>query len=598
MCCGCWACDDGRQHGASDRQQAADSRQPVPAAVCCLLSYLLLAIALTWPLVRELDTAVADHGDPLLNAWIIDWNCHALSHDPLHLFDAPIFHPATFPLAFSEHMTGVALLVLPFHLAGLSAIATYNIAILISFALAGFGMFVLAHLITGDRIASFAAGVFYAFVSFKFDHLSHVQIIASGWIPLTLAALLLFWRSGSTKHAAFFTLAFVMNGLTNVYWLLFTGFAVAMTIAFLQVVKPFDIRKLAVALGTVAILLLPFLIPYQVVSKTYRMRRTSMESMGGSATWRDWAGASPSSLVYGWMKGRPERRIFPGFLALALFLYGVRSCRPQLDRSIRASKPLLIGALLLVIIGCVLVRWHKSDIPFMLAALLTIAAIPFREHVVRAELWAASLWISIGFIGSFGEHSFLHSFLFRVFEPMRATRTPSRWAVIVYCGLGIWMAFGAARLPRLRFAVLALSIIEVLPRFTWQHVPAQFPPVYAWLASTHPSCVIELPIAWDEREASYLLASTVHHVPTMNGVSGFDPPVHELLSIHRYNDAMLDVIAANGATVVVIHPEAAERSRKWIESGRLRELVRFSDGDAAYSITPRVPAGIATAPRE
>jgi len=576
-----------------------EGRNPRPgrlAAAACLLFYLVLSIGLTWPLIRHLDTAVSDYGDPLLNAWIVDWNCHALSHDPLHLFDAPIFHPAKFPLAFSEHMTGIALLVLPFHLAGFSAVATYNIAVLISFTLAGFGMFLLARVITGDTIASLAAGVFYAFVSFKFDHLSHVQIIASGWIPLTLAALLLFWRSGSTKHATLFAAAFVMNGLTNVYWLLFTGFAIAVTIAFLHVVKPFELRKLAIASVTAALLLLPFLIPYQVVSKTYRMRRNSQESMAGSATWSDWAAASPASLMYGRMTGYPERRLFPGFLALALFLYGVRRSRPHIDPAIRMRKPLLIAALLFVAAGCVLVHWHKSDVPFMLATILTIAAIPFRRHVVRAELWVASIWLAIGFIGSFGEHSFLHSFLFRIVEPMRATRSPARWAIIAYCGLAIWMALGASRLPRLRFAVLALSIIEVLPRFTWQHVP-EFPPVYSWLASTRPACVIELPVGWDDREASYVLASTTHRVPTMNGVSGFDPPLHEELRNHPYDDAMLDLIANNGATVVVIHPEAAERSRRWIDSGRLRELVRFPDGIAAYSITRRGPEETATAPR-
>jgi len=263
--------------------------------VAAFAFFLLLAIALTWPLAMQLDTAVADHGDPLLNAWIIDWNCHALTHAPLRLFDAPIFHPAKFPLAFSEHMTGVALLVLPFHLAGLGAVTVYNIAILLSFALAGFGAFFLARLVTGDTLSSLIAGVFFAFVSFKFDHLSHVQIIASGWIPLTLAFLLLYSRDRSVKHAALFAAAFVMNGLTSVYWLMFTGFAVVVTILFLRVLD----RRLVIALVVAALVLLPFLVPYQIVSHTYRMSRTSGESMGGSATWGDWVTAAPSNWLYG-----------------------------------------------------------------------------------------------------------------------------------------------------------------------------------------------------------------------------------------------------------------------------------------------------------
>jgi len=560
--------------------------------VAAFAFFLLLAIALTWPLAIQLDTAVADHGDPLLNAWIIDWNCHALTHAPLRLFDAPIFHPAKFPLAFSEHMTGVALLVLPFHLAGLGAVAVYNIAILISFALAGFGAFVLARVVTGDTIASLIAGVFFAFVSFKFDHLSHVQIIASGWIPLTLAALLLFRRSGSVKHATLFAAAFVMNGLTNIYWLMFTAFAVAVTIAFLRILN----RRLVIALVVALLVLLPFLIPYQVVSKTYRMSRTSSQSLGGSATWSDWVTASPASLLYGWRAGHQERHLFPGILAIALFAFaalrGGRTSRPPLSgRDVRS--PLFIAAVACAIVGCVLVRWHKSDVPFMLAVVFLIAALPWRDHIVHPERWVASIWIAIGFIGSFGEHSFLHSFLFRVIEPFRATRTPARWAIIAYCGLAIWMAIGASLLPRLRVALLALSIIEVIPRFTWQHVPAQFPPVYAWLAKTRPACAIELPIGWNETEAGYVLASTTHRVPIMNGVSGFDPPLHDQLSKHPYDDAMLDLIARNGATVVIVHPEAAERVRGW----KLKELVRFADGDAVYAVTPRAPAGTASAPR-
>jgi len=584
-------------------QQTADSGSSwlrcLLSAVCCLAFYLLLAIALTWPLAIQLDTAVSDHGDPLLNAWIVDWNCHALTHAPLHLFDAPIFHPAKFPLAFSEHMTGIALLVLPFHLAGLGAITVYNIAMLLSFALAGYGAFVLARVVTGDTIASLIAGVFFAFVSFKFDHLSHLQIIASGWIPLTLAALLLFHRTGSVKHAALFAAAFVMNGLTNIYWLMFTAFAVAVTIAFLRIVN----RRLVIALVVAGLVLLPFLIPYQIVSKTYRMSRTSIESMAGSATWGDWMTASPASLLYGWREGHPERHLFPGVLAIALFAYGAVQWgdrRPRLSVPRTGEAPVppldkrwLIAAITFAALGCILVRWHKSDIPFMLAVIFLIAALPWREHVVHQERWVASIWIAIGFIGSFGEHSFLHSFLFRLIEPFRATRTPARWAIIAYCGLAIWMAIGAAKLPRLRIALLALSIVEVIPRFTWQHVPAQFPPVYAWLAKTRPACVIELPVSWSETEAGYVLASTTHRVPTMNGVSGFDPPVHDTLKKHPYDDAMLDLIERNGATVVIVHPAAAESVRGW----RLKELARFPDGDVAYAITPRAPAGTASAPR-
>lgn len=290
------------------------------------LFYLALAIAFTWPLAPYINTAVADPGDPLITAFIIDWVCHSLTSEPSLLFDAPIFYPTKYPLALSEHLTGLALLVLPFHLAGLGAIAVHNIALLLSFALAGYGAFVLARLVTGNLIASLAAGVFHAFVPFKFDHLSHVQLLANGWLPLVLAALLAFWRTGRSRHAALLGAAFIMNGLSNTYYLLFAGFALAMTILFLSVVEPRNERlfrrRLVMALAGASLVLLPFLIPYQVVSTEYRMKRNSMESARASATLRDWLTAPASSALYAPLAAgsHHERRVFPGVLAIAMTL--------------------------------------------------------------------------------------------------------------------------------------------------------------------------------------------------------------------------------------------------------------------------------------
>src|ERR1051326_446734 len=75
--------------------------------------YVALTLYFTWPLAARLTTAVSDEGDPLLNAWILDWDCYALAHQPLHLFDAPIFVPGHLPLAYSENLLGVAIPLFP-----------------------------------------------------------------------------------------------------------------------------------------------------------------------------------------------------------------------------------------------------------------------------------------------------------------------------------------------------------------------------------------------------------------------------------------------------------------------------------------------------
>ncbi len=74
--------------------------------------YLLLSVALTWPLLPRMSTALSSSPDSLLNAWALGWSFHILPRDPLSLFDANIFFPRPDTLAYSEHLFGITLLTL------------------------------------------------------------------------------------------------------------------------------------------------------------------------------------------------------------------------------------------------------------------------------------------------------------------------------------------------------------------------------------------------------------------------------------------------------------------------------------------------------
>ncbi|PYQ52883.1 MAG: hypothetical protein DMF59_03180 [Acidobacteria bacterium] len=287
--------------------------------------FLIAATVLTWPLAANLPTAVSDLGDPLLNAWILDWDCYALTHQPLHLFDAPIFYPAKYPLAYSEHLVGVALLILPFWLTGLGAITIHNIAILLGFALSAYGASVLARVVTNRFLPSALAGVLYGFVPYRFGQLPHVQVISGAWLPLLLAALLIYRRSPTIRNAFLFGAAFAMNGLTNVYYFLFGSVAVVLTIALIAIAERHEKRfwaRLITAFGIAMLMLLPFLVPYKVVAEKYGMKRGADESNGASATWNDWLISPRENALYGRIPSTEdqhgERQLFPG--ALMLFL--------------------------------------------------------------------------------------------------------------------------------------------------------------------------------------------------------------------------------------------------------------------------------------
>ena len=190
--------------------------------------FVVLAILMTWPLAPRLNHVAADPSDPFINIWILDWDHYATFHRPFSLFDANIFYPTRDSLAFSENLYGIALLLIPFR-AVVSAVTAYNIAMLGGFAFSGFAAYLLGVRLTGSFIAGIAAGVFHAFVPFRFTHLPHVQHVFAGWIPLLLVTLLDSIDRPSWRTASLFGIVFLMNGLSNIHWLLFGSFAAAMT---------------------------------------------------------------------------------------------------------------------------------------------------------------------------------------------------------------------------------------------------------------------------------------------------------------------------------------------------------------------------------
>lgn len=585
--------------------------------------FLLLAVALTWPLAIRLDTTVSDLGDPLLNTWILDWDLWASTHTPSRLYQAPIFFPSRDPLAYSENLFGIALLCLPFYLAGCAPLVIYNLAILAGFALCGYGAYVLGRTLTqaspplASVAASLIAGILYAFVPYRFDHLSHLQIIWGGWLPLMLASLWQARRNPSTGNLILFGSCVLMNGLTNVYFFLFGTLTVALTLLALRLLAfDHDRRtwwRLVAACMVAATLMVPVLMPYRTVSHLYGMKRGRGEAMDGSARWSDWLAATERSRTYGSIAppefGSHEHYLFPGLLTLfllaaSLLLISKREGNesPEPRNPPRSLLRLLdvVAALLAILayIGATVQswRWHwgshtlltlgSSDVPFTLMIVVLIVRLSLRlpaswgerrslrTVIARSpwplELWVAVGWITVGVAGSLGLKAFFHRFLFRTFTVFQSTREPVRWAMIAYAGLAAAGAMGAATLierrPRgwwrwiVATLLIAVAIRDVRTRIQWEHAVVEPDPAYLWLRSAQvPGGTLELPVRGGMGAAAYLLGATVHHRDILNGASGFEPPLHrrlrELSERPSLPPEFLSLIERSGCSLILVHED-------------------------------------------
>ncbi len=494
--------------------------------------FAALAVFMTWPLLPNLTRAVAYPGDPYINTWVLDWDWHATFHQPGRLFQANIFYPAKYSLAFSENLYGIAVVLFPLRAVGVPPLAAYNVAMLLGYTLCGFAAYLLAFEITGSTWGAIAAGIFYAFIPYRFTHAPHVQYVWAWTLPLLLFTLVRYARKPDWRHAIWFGAVFLWNGLSNVHFFLFGSIAIVVTIALL---RP-PLARIAVTCAIALLILAPFLYPYRAASKLYGMERSWDETMGHSAVPRDWLLDNFSWRPYPAISDPavdPERWLFPGALALCL-------------------------------------------------ALVAFASREWKQLVLA---WS---WVVLGFIGSLGLHTAFYRFLFTWVPGFRAVRVAARWALITHAGLALLVAIAVAAMTRrARWAGIAVAIallIELHAPIRWYMAPADERPVDRWAANARPHAMAELPI---EHNAEYavMLRATAHHRPIVNGVSGFDPPEYTRLVdlAEKWSDDLVPELARIGVTHVIVHADALDAAgRTWLGTmvgrGQLG-LVRRFDGD-------------------
>jgi len=551
--------------------------------------FLLFTIILTWPVAVRLNTAVPDLGDPLLNTWILDWDLYSVTNAPSHIYDADIFYPSKYPLAYSENLFGIAIVALPFYLLGFTPLAVYNFAVLLGFAFSGYGAFVLGRTLTRSTprstTAGLVAGILYSFVNFRVDHLAHLQFVWGGWMPLMLAALLHYWRRPTIRNAILYGLCVLMNGLTNIHQFLFGTTALVLSIALLALLATrFKWRTLiGASLATIvaAALMVPVLMPYKEVSALYGMVRDPSAALWGSATWTDWLSATGRSRAYGEITDpknvQGEKILFPGLMMLFLTASALLIDRRKLPVALDA-RPVprwllhLLDVLIVVLavgtyLGTAAVRYqwglfgrtivsiHTSDLPMVFLIVVIVARLSLQlpkglsgetlqslrtaaaRSRVPIELWVMLLWIVLGVLGSLGLHAFLHTFLYERVLMFRSMRVPARWATDAYvglagasaCGAAAWIDTRRTKIGRWGVAVLliALSIHDVLPIIRWEHALEVTDPAYAWMRDAKfTGGTLELPASEGIAQFLYQFGATIHHKPLMNGTSGFEPPLH------------------------------------------------------------------------
>ena len=200
---------------------------------------VVIALAMHWPLPLHMGRDIAqDLGDPLVQAWQVAWDGHALAHQPARLFQANTFWPMPDSLAVSDALVGYA----PAGLIGSgvhAAVARYDALFLFAYALCFAGAWLLARELGANRAGAAVAGLAFAYAPWRLEQEGHLHVISSGGIALTLFLLLRGYRRNSAPT--------ILAGWLVAAWQFSLGFTLGLMLLYLLAAGTADRRGRLVA---------------------------------------------------------------------------------------------------------------------------------------------------------------------------------------------------------------------------------------------------------------------------------------------------------------------------------------------------------------
>jgi hypothetical protein len=209
-----------------------------------------------------------------------------------------------------------------------------------------------------------------------------------------------------------------------------------------------------------------------------------------------------------------------------------------------------------------------------------------------------------GFVLSLGTKTPVYGWLYHVFPPMQGLRAAARFGNLFLLGMAALAGFGLAalrpRLPAPRAAVI-VSILVVLANVESLRAPLFYsrfdgiPAIYSLLAH-EPGRVVLVEVPFYPAQAffengPYVLNSTAHWRPLMNGYSGYVPQSYrEYAAAFWYfpRDYAIEAMRKAGATHVMIHPDKfgpeAEEMWRIVEASPYLERIAISPNAVLYRL--------------
>lgn len=518
------------------------------------LFFSLAACYITYPLVFHLGDFITGFGDELLIVWIHNWVLHALSTNPISIFDANIYYPFSNTLAYSDTFFITSILGVITLLITQEPVSLINFTLISSFIFLGFSIFSLTYYLTKNSMASILSGLMVIFSPAVIDKYVHLQILAIAFVPLSLLTFFHFLKSKKTMYWFLTIGCLVLQTYNSIMPGYFIVFSIVLLFFFYFKKSQKEAKKLLnkkVILGGIVglLLIIPITIPYFSVSHEFSYVRDIRDTIH--------LALQPEDFLY----TNDFSRLNPL----------LQSLQPMIQKENREYKAGFLGFIFTILTILVIVYFIKKwkSIDWRYKGLFVISA--------------------LGFILSLGP--FLHLMRQTIHQPFpiplpyalfyylvpgfQGIRNSARWEMLFIIAIAVLIAVVLTQVFKrfplkyrpILYGILVLGcVLEFNFPMHFYKVPSiqQFPPVYQWLNTTPKEFVIiEMPIyTWDiqpqvftENMREYY--ATAHFRKMVNGASGYSPPPwmeiaqNQLISFPSENS--LKQLRTLGVTHIVFH---------------------------------------------
>lgn len=482
-------------------------------------------------------------GDNMYCIRLFWWAKFVVDRGASPFWDPTSFFPHGHEVASGEMSPANAYLMIPVTMLW-GPLVAYNVTLLLSFVMTGFGTYLWIRWLTGSFAAGLVAGVIAAFLPFRFAHLvGHLMIVSTHWVPFALYSFDRFLDSKRTRWAMALGATTAMVALCSWYF----AYSIALMLPLYALVRSRPWRQqwdsgwwrgIGVAVAVAAALVLPFMVPYIIARSEHRLVRSIAEMEFWSLNFYDlWLPNSFNPVfnqfMLNWFPQQAtqwvERGVTVGVTAFLLAMIAVFA---------RRRHPAIAGLIVVWVVSYLIAlgpTLHSGDRPIL---------VPMPKPAVAAAAKLLSLTPSLDRVRTdilnhqavaIPMPSLLLFVLVPMTDGMRVMARFGMWTGIMTAALAGWGLAILFEWRRRRFgenrafvpAVVAMVCALVLFEFRSEVITMPVAPraVDQWLA-TQPkdAAVIDLPV-----EQTFRLIQnyykTVHEMPTPFGRVGdaFEP---------------------------------------------------------------------------